>query len=145
MTEQDNQGHAPQVSQIMHPPRPLHRKYYESIFYLADRMCSADGEVAPNERRLLEELSKAAGVEDFRSRQTFRHMTIDDACSKLDIDTAKNGAMVIMTLLLKADTRRRDTEQSYFSKVREKLGAPPVHVPVSLEAHKALALEYIKS
>lgn len=130
-------------SHILRPARPLHRKYWEPIFYLADRMCTADGEVAPNEHRVLEELASSVDMKTFRTSQTFPHLKVDAACKALDIDAAKNGAMVIMTLLLKADTKRRDSEHRFFTTVRERLGSLQVVVPVNFDAHKKLALKYL--
>jgi hypothetical protein len=130
-------------SHIVRPNRALHRKYLEPIFFLADKMCTADGEVAPSEHRMIEELALSVDMKAFRSTQTFRHMKVDDACKALDIDTAKNGAMVIMTLLLKADTERRDSEHKFFTTVRERLGSLEVVVPVNFEAHRRLALKYL--
>jgi hypothetical protein len=146
MSEQEPiEGVVAPTSQITKPPRALHRKYMEPIFYLADRMCAVDGEVAPNERRVLEELSEAGGVKAFRTTPTFRHLTVDSACKSLDMTTAKNGAMVIMTLLLKADAERREAEHRFFSRVRETLGMERVVVPVDFDEHKSLALAYLRN
>ena len=146
MSEQEQiEGVVAPASQITKPPRALHRKYLEPIFYLADRMCAVDGEVAPNERRVIDELSEAGGVKGFRSSPSFRHMTVDSACNSLDITTAKNGAMVIMTLLLKADTARKESEHRFFTRVRESLGMERVVVPVAFDEHKSLALAYLRN
>lgn len=146
MSEQQQiEGVVAPTSQIAKPPRALHRKYLEPIFYLADRMCAVDGEVAPNERRVLDELSEAGGVKAFRSSQSFRHLTVENACKALDMTTAKNGAMVIMTLLLKADAERKDAEKRFFTRVRESLGMERVVVPVDFEEHKSLALAYLRN
>ena len=81
----------------------------------------------------------------YRSSPTFRHLTVEDACKSLDMTTAKTGAMVIMTLLLKADSDRKETEKRFFTRVRESLGMERVVVPVDFEEHKSLALAYLRN
>jgi len=52
------------------------------------------------------------------------------------------AALVVLSLVLKADVQRKPSEHAYFTRIREALGAPPITVPVDVEGHKQLALEY---
>ena len=127
---------------IIHPPRPLAKKYFEAILFLADRMASADKEVVAKENKMIDSLAKAANMENFRTGKGFRELTQKKACEMLDIQAAKRGALVILALVLKADLRRSDEEQDFFSRIRTSLNTDAVTVPVDLETHKKLALEY---
>jgi hypothetical protein len=130
-------------SKVVHPNRALPRKYVEPILFLADRMSEADGTVLPKERKVVEELAKAANLKDFRHEDWYRKMNEDKACQAINIDSARQGLLVVLSLLLKADESRKDTEHAYFSKIRSLVGGDPVHVPIDFESHKKLALEYI--
>lgn len=130
-------------SNIIEPTRALPKKYVEPILYLADRMSSADKHVVVKERSIIEDLAEAANRKNFRSERGFADLSEDKACQMLEIDAAKRGALVVMALVLKADLSRVDSEHEYFRKIRAKLGAQPVTVPVGLEAHKQLALKYL--
>lgn len=129
---------------IQHPHRALHRRHLEAVLYLADKMGQADGQSVPSEIKIATTLAEAGGLKGYRQQQWYRDLSEDEACRRLDLDVAKRGALVVMALVLKADVQRKPEEQGYFKHVREKLGAPPVRVPVELEAHMALALEYFK-
>ena len=127
---------------IIHPPRPLAKKYFEPILYLAELMASADKEVVAKENRTIDSLAKAAKMENFRTSKGFRDLTQKKACEMLDIEAAKRGALVILALVLKSDLRRNDAEQEFFSRIRASLNTDGVTVPVDLETHRELALEY---
>ena len=128
---------------IIHPPRALAKKYFEPILYLAERMASADGEVVPKENKIIDSLAKAANMEKFRASKGYRDLNQKKACELLDIEAAKRGALVILSLVLKSDLRRSDSEQDYFHRIRTLLATDSVTVPVELETHRKLALEYI--
>jgi hypothetical protein len=130
-------------SSVIHPARPLHRKYVEPILYLADRMAESDKELAAAERRMVDFLADNAREKDFRRQKWYRDLSDKVACERLDIDAAKLGALVVLTLVLKSDVKKRPEEHTYFTRIRSQLGAPPIVVPVDLEAHRKLALEYI--
>lgn len=130
-------------SRIVHPSRPLHRKYIEPIVYLADRMSTADGKVVPKERKLVEELARAARLGDFRHEKWYRDLTDQKACGAIDLEQARQGLLVVLSLLLKADEERRESEHQYFTRIRQMVGGDPIVVPVDLEGHKRLALEYL--
>lgn len=132
------------MGEIRHPQRPLPRKYLLSILFLAERMAKSDGEVPVKERFMIDTLAEQVEMKDFREDKTYRLLSDQKACDNLDIDQAKEGALVVISLILKADGIRHPDEQAYFKKVRELLGAEPVMVPGELDAHKALALEYMR-
>ncbi|MCH7479668.1 MAG: hypothetical protein IIA14_16400 [SAR324 cluster bacterium] len=133
-----------ETSGIIHPPQPLPRKYIEPILFLAERMSMADGMVVPKERRMIEILAEAAGTADFREKRGYPNLTERRACEMLDEEEAKMGALVVISLVLKADFERKGVEQEFFHKIRKLLEAEPITVPVEFEAHKQLALQYIK-
>ena len=130
-------------SNVIHPARPLHRKYVEPILYLADRMAESDKQLAAAERRMVDLLADNAKVKDFRRQKWYRELNDKTACERLDIDAAKLGALVVLTLVLKSDIKKKPEEHGYFSRIRALIGAPPIVVPVDLESHRKLALEYI--
>lgn len=141
----DIQQSAPSApkSGVIHPPRPLHHKYLEPILYLAERMARSDKELAAAERRVVDVLARQAHMKDFRTKPWYRELNDDSACKKLDIDAAKRGCLVVLTLVLKADVKKKPEEHEYFHRLRMMLGADPIVVPVDYEQHKKLALEYV--
>lgn len=129
-------------SNVYHPPRPISRRTAEPILYLADRMASADEEAVPRETRMIDLLADAVGLPTFRHQPWFRDMTETAALQRLNSDLAKRAALVVLSLVLKADVKRKPSEHAYFTRIRESLGAEGITVPVDLEEHKRLALEY---
>jgi hypothetical protein len=130
-------------SNIIHPARPLHRKYVQPILYLAERMSVADGQLAGSERRTIDLLAERAKIKDFRKQKWYRDLNEKEACRQLDIETARNGAMVVMTLVLKVDVKKHPGEHAFFTRIRTQLGSPHIVVPVDLDAHTKLAMEYV--
>ncbi len=139
-----NQENVAPTSGIFRPPRALSRKTAEPILYLADSMAKADEEVVPREMRMIDLVADAVGLPTFRHQPWFREMTEAAALQRLNTDLAKKATLVVLSLVLKADAKRRPEELAYFSKVRGQLGAPPITVPVDIEAHKELALQYFQ-
>ncbi len=131
------------MSEIRHPQRAIPEKYLTSILFLADRMASSDAEVAEQEARMIDQLAKAVNMENFRKAPDYRLMSDRKACENLDAEAAKKAALVVISLVLKADQVRRNEEHEYFREVRSLLDTDPVAVLQDLEAHKALALEYL--
>lgn len=128
---------------VIVPNRPVPRKYVLPILYLADRMASSDKNVAVKERSAIEDLAKAAGMEQFRHDRDFAALTEDAACEALELDLAKRAALVVMALVLKADGQRHHDEHEFFRKIRTRLGASAITVPVGMEAHMSLAIKYL--
>ena len=124
------------------PAKPLPKKYLPAILYLADRMSAIDKDVVSKERSLIFQLAEFANMSDFRSKREFMDMDEEKACTILDIEVARHAALVVMALILKADGLRKPEEHNYFRKIREKLGAASVSVPVELEAHKTYAARF---
>lgn len=131
------------MSNINAPEQPLPRKYLQSILYLADRMAAADGEVVAKERRMIESLAEAAHMMDFRNDTTYRQLSDLRACSVLDMEEAKAAALVVISLVMKANTINRDEKLEFFRKVRGMLHCDPITVPTDMLAHKELALKYM--
>ena len=131
------------MASIQIPEQPLPRKYLQSILYLADRMAEADGNVMPRERLMIEALAEAADMKDFRSDKSYRQLSDMRACSMLDIEAAKEAALVVLSLVMKADLVQREEEREYFTKIRNILESEPISVPHDLQAHKELALKFL--
>lgn len=141
MTQEETNG----TSNILTPPRPISRKTAEPILFLADRMADADLEQVPRESRIIDLLAEAVGLPTFRREPWFREMTEAGAIQRINTDLAKNATLVVLSLILKADVKRKDDEHAYFTRIREALQAPPITVPVDLEEHKRLALKYFQA
>lgn len=131
------------MSNIDAPEQPLPRKYLQSILFLADRMSEADGNVVPRERIMIEALAEAADMKHFRQETDYRHLSEYRACSMLDIEEAKAAALVVISLVMKADKINRQEKLAFFSKIRSLLKADPISVPTDLQAHKELALKFL--
>ena len=131
------------MSNIDAPEQPLPRKYLQSILYLADRMAAADGNVVAKERRMIESLAEAAHMMDFRNDSSYRQLNDHRACSTLDLEEAKSAALVVISLVMKANAVNRGEKLEYFRKVRGMLHCDPITVPTDMHAHKELALKYL--
>ncbi len=128
----------------LNPARAVPKKYLEPILYLADRMSASDGNVLASERRVIDELASAVNMKNFRHERSFRALDDETACKKLDLEAAKTAALVVISLVLKADMNRDANEHEYFRKIRTMMGAQPVTVPTDVNAHRELALEFLK-
>ena len=124
------------------PAKPLSKRYIPAILYLADRMSTADRDVATRERTIINQLAEAANMADYKHRRDFLDLDEDKACNALDIETARYAALVVLALILKADGMRKPEEHDFFRKIRTKLQAESVSVPVEMEAHKAFAIKF---
>lgn len=138
MTEDTNTSN----SRVYHPPRPVSRRTAEPILFLADRMADADDSAVARETRIIDVLADAAGMPTFRHQPWYREMTESAAVSRLTTDLAKRATLVVLALVLKADVKRKPSEHAYFTRIREALGSNAITVPVDLEEHKQLALEF---
>jgi hypothetical protein len=131
-------------SNVYHPPQPVSRRMAEPILYLADLMSRADNTAVPRELRAIDAIAIAAGLAGFRHQPWFREMNEASALQRLNTDHAKRAALVVLSLVLKADLARLPNEKAFFTHIREALGAEAITVPVDLEEHKRLALEYFE-
>lgn len=129
-------------SNIYHPPRPISRRTAEPILYLADLMANADDDAVPRETRMIDLLADAVGMPTFRHQPWYREMTEASAIDRLTTDLAKRAALVVLALVLKADVKRKPSEHAFFTRIREALTSEGITVPVDLDEHKKLALEY---
>jgi len=133
-----------QSSKIFHPQRPISRRTAEPILFLAERMATIDDDPVPREERVIDMLAEAIGLPTFRREPWFRDMTEDAAVQRISSELAKRATLVVLSLVLKADVKRKPSEHAYFTRMREMLGAEPITVPVDLEDHKKLAMEYFQ-
>jgi hypothetical protein len=130
---------------IEKPNHPLPRKYVEPILFLAERMASMERVQPPPPQRMVDALAETVGQAGFRRERWFRELNDNRACERIDLETAKKGALVVLSLVLKADTNRGEEARAYFSKIRALLGAEPITVPADLADHKELTLKYLRS
>ena len=141
---QSARGAAAHVGHVVHPSRPLNRKYMQALVYLIDRIAAADRGSGPMEKEMVGFMVGLMNMQDYRSQPWFKRMTDQEACRQLDTETAKLGALAAMTLVLKADEFRQDMEHKYLDRIREMLQHDVVVVPKELESHKKLVQEYLK-
>ena len=132
------------MSNVRQPERPLRKEEVLPILFLADKMAKVDGSVAREEMNAIDSLAEAAEMKDFRNARGYDLFGEDEACKALKAEWAKTGALVLMSLVLKADCERAQTEHEFFTKIRSNLNADPVTVPIDIEAHQQLALRYVR-
>jgi hypothetical protein len=125
------------------PTHAVPRKYIEPIMYLAERMSQQDKLVPAPGKRIVDELAEALRIKDFRRQPWFRSLNDQRACSLIDMESIKRAALVVLALVLKADTTRGDAAKAYFTRIRELLGVDAVSAPAELEAHKDLVLRHL--
>lgn len=136
------EANKPPKTVIEHPKRAMSRIIWGPVFYLAHKMARSDNETLRKEIRIVDELAKAAGLSDYRNHEWYSRLTEKKALEALQGVEGQRCLMVVLTLVLKADGNKRPEEHQYFRSIREKLGAPPIRVPVNFYDHKRLAMEY---
>ena len=132
------------MSNLKQPQHPLRKNQVLPILFLADKMAKVEGSVVREEESVIDTLADAAEMADFRNERGYRLFGENEACNALKAELARTGAMVLMSLVLKGDCERAQAEHEFFTRIRTKLNAEPVTVPIDLEAHKQLALSYIQ-
>lgn len=125
------------------PNHPVPRKYIEPILFLADRMSSQDRITPAPAKRMVDQLAEALQIKDFRRQPWYRQQSEQQACKAIDLETAKRGTLVVLTLVMKADTTRGEVAKAFFSRMRQALDMEPIAVPAELDEHKSLALRYL--
>jgi hypothetical protein len=135
-------GHGVQ-KHVERPAHPIPRKYVEPVMYLVERMSQQDRVVPPTGKRIADQLAEALQMKDFRRQPWMRQMNDQQACAMLDLETVKLGALVVLSLVMKADTTRGEAAKAYFSKIRQLLQMEPISIPADLEAHKAIAFAFL--
>jgi hypothetical protein len=96
-------------------------------------------------RAVLQEVAQSAGMSGYTQQHWFRDLTDQRACELLDMETARRGALVLLALLIKSDPNAGEAHRAFFTRVRTRMGADPVSVPVSMEQHRKLAESYVNS
>lgn len=128
---------------VDHPNHPLPRSFVEPIIFLAEQMAKKDRILPPPKPRMVDQLADAVGLDPEQRRRWFHDLDDDKACEKIDLESAKRGALVVLALVLKMDTNGGEEAQKYFTSIRKKLEMDSITVPADLEEHKELALEYL--
>lgn len=127
------------------PPPPEPDCFLMAMFYLAEQMAQADGVRAISERQTIDGLAGLAGLPAFRSHPWYRALNEDLACAMLRGELLQKTTLVLLSLVLKADGQRLRAEHSYFTHIRQRLGAAPITVPINLDRHRYLALKYLRA
>ena len=125
---------------------PLHalpRKFIEPILFLGDRLTHVGNRSMRDAKAALVEIARSVGLADYADQRWFRDMSDQRACELLDVDTAKRGALVLLALLIKTDPESGEAHRSFFTRIRTRLNADPVTVPVSLDQHRRLVDSYL--
>ena len=125
------------------PPAP--ERHLLALLYFCEGMSRSDGRVALEEREMVRMLAQMARLPDYRADPWFQALDEDTACAMLDNDLVRHATLVCMTLVLKADRVRRPEEHAYFTRMRQRLGAEPIRVPINLERHKYSALSNVRA
>lgn len=125
------------------PPEP--DCFLMAMFYLAEEMAQADGVRAISEQQTIDGLAGLAGVPEFRSHPWYRALNEDLACAMLQGELLQMATLVLLSLVLKADGKRLRTEHDYFTRIRQRLGAAPITVPINVDRHRYLALKYLRA
>ena len=131
------------AEQLNAPNTTCHAIYVELILYLAQEMAKKDRILPVPETRMVDLLSGEVGISQQQMKKWFHGLNDDEACKKIDMDLARNGALVVLALVLKADTNGGAEASAYFTNIRTKLGAEPITVPSGLDELKELALSYL--
>jgi hypothetical protein len=129
----------------MPPPPPEPDCFLIAMFYLAEQMAQADGVRAISERQTIDGLASLAGVPEFRRHPWYRALDEDLACAMLRGELLQHTTLVLLSLVLKADGQRLRAEHTYFTRIRKRLGAAPITVPINLDRHRYLALKSLRA
>ncbi len=125
------------------PPEP--DCFLMAMFYLAEQMAQADGVRAISEQQTIDGFAGLAGVPEFRRHPWYRALNEDLACAMLRGELLQKTTLVLLSLVLKADGERLRVEHRYFTRIRLRLGAAPITVPINLDRHRYLALKYLRA
>ncbi|MDH4246785.1 MAG: hypothetical protein OEW39_03110 [Deltaproteobacteria bacterium] len=128
---------------INYPANAIPKKFHEPILYLAERMAMTGAPEEPHATRVVDQLAALVGITQIRKQRFYRELNERKACEKLDIDSAKIAALVVLTLVLKMDTNRGDAPKAFFSRMRKLLKCDPIAAPADIEEHKAIAIKYL--
>ena len=129
---------------IEYPQHAVRSECVEPILYLAERMAAYDPTTPPPPQPMVERLAELAGQRGFRGQASFRRLSEDTACALLITEWARKGALVAVSLVMKADTTAGPAARAHLTRLRERLGCAPIAVPAKLEEHLALALAYLR-
>jgi hypothetical protein len=129
---------------VEHPDRAVRGEFVEPILFLADRMAAQDPIQPPPAKSITERLAELLGLRGYREQASYRRLNDAVACDMLVTERARKGALVVASLVLKADTDGGENAKAYFSGLRERLGLEMIVVPTSIEEHLGLALEYLR-
>ncbi len=135
-------GHAVR-GHVEHPAHSVPQKYREPILYLAERMAGLDRRDPPAPERMVDRLAEAMGVHHIRRQPWYRNLDEKRACALLELESARKAALVVLSLVMKADTTRGENARAFFTKVRVLLGAEPIAVPSDTDEHRLLAERYL--
>ncbi|MBI3992956.1 MAG: hypothetical protein HY342_06760 [Candidatus Lambdaproteobacteria bacterium] len=135
----------PPASAAAQPLPPAPERHLLALLYFCEGMSRSDGRVALEERQMVNLLAQMARLPDYRADPWYQALDEDTACMVLDNELVRHATLVCMTLVLKADSQRRPEEHAYFTRIRKRLGAEPVRVPINLERHKYSALSCVRA
>ena len=125
------------------PSHALPRKYVEPILYLAVEMTELSSRGGPH-TELLRQLGEAAGQPNPAHQPWYRELNDKTATQRLNVETAKRGALVILALLIKVDPHAGEGHRNFFTRIRTALAAEPITVPADVDEHKRLAFSFLR-
>jgi len=130
-------------TKVTWPTKAIPSKFVEPILYLAEKMARTGALDEMSNTRMVDKLAALVGVVGVRKQRWYREYNERKACEKLDIDTAKTAALVVLTLVMKVDTDMSEAPKSFFSRMRKMMNCDPIAVPSSLEEHVNLAAKFL--
>ena len=130
-------------TKVTWPTKPIPGKFVEPILYLAEKMARTGALDEMSNTRMVDKLAALVGIEGVRKQRWYREYNERKACEKLDIDTAKTAALVVMTLVMKVDTDMGDAPKSFFSRMRKLMNSDPIAVPADVQEHIHLATKFL--
>ena len=130
-------------TKVAWPTKAIPSKFVEPILYLAEKMSRTGALDELSNARMVDKLAALVGVVGVRKQRWYREYNERKACEKLDINTAKIAALVVMTLVMKVDTDMSEAPKSFFSRMRKMMNCDPIAVPSDLEEHINMATKYL--
>ena len=124
--------------------RPIRHYHLEPILFLADRMAKLGSGMDIGSRQMVDKLARLLGMAEFRQQDWYRTMTDQRACTILNREWARKGALVTLALVRKRVGREGRKAGEYFTRIRRLLGEEPISVPADPAAHLSLALDYLR-
>jgi hypothetical protein len=129
---------------IAAPQPPERGEFLEPILFLAEQMAAADPLEPRPARPMVDRLAGLCGRSDFRRQPGYPLLDEGAACARLSTERARQGALVVLALVLKTDTCGGPAAHACFARISGRLDEAPLAVPTQVQQHLELALTYLR-